>query len=260
MPGARPAASGRSAPMSASPSAWRAAHCCSSPGSASRGSACRIRRPSSSMYCRGSCGAWDLVRANVADIRAGRWRADIDLLMLLAAVGAAALGEWVEGTFLLFLFSLANAAEHYAMGRATGAIRALGDLTPPTARLRVSGRPGRGRADGAGHARRARARAPGRAHPRRWCRAQRPIGGRPGAHHRRVGAGGQGAWRPGVRRHGQRRRRPAGGDDRRCRRANARSHHPAGGRRAGEQGPHRAAHGDVRADLRARWCWWRRAC
>ncbi|AMY08002.1 putative cadmium-transporting ATPase [Luteitalea pratensis] len=83
----------------------------------------------------GACGAWDLVRASVADIRAGRWRADIDLLMLLAAVGAAALGEWVEGTFLLFLFSLANAAEHYAMGRATGAIRALGDLTPPTARL-----------------------------------------------------------------------------------------------------------------------------
>ncbi|WP_396627207.1 heavy metal translocating P-type ATPase [Luteitalea sp.] len=83
----------------------------------------------------GTCGAWDLVRTNLADVLAGRYRADIDLLMLLAAVGAAALGEWVEGTFLLFLFSLANAAEHYAMGRATGAIRALGDLTPLTARL-----------------------------------------------------------------------------------------------------------------------------
>lgn len=83
----------------------------------------------------GTFGAWMLVRSNVAVIRAGRYRADIDLLMLLAAVGAAALGEWAEGTFLLFLFSLANAAEHYAMGRATGAIRALGDLTPPTARI-----------------------------------------------------------------------------------------------------------------------------
>jgi Cd2+/Zn2+-exporting ATPase len=83
----------------------------------------------------GACGAWDLVRTNVAIIRDGHYRADIDLLMLLAALGAAALGEWVEGTFLLFLFSLANAAEHYAMGRATGAIRALGELTPPTARL-----------------------------------------------------------------------------------------------------------------------------
>jgi Cd2+/Zn2+-exporting ATPase len=83
----------------------------------------------------GTFGAWELVRSNIAIIRAGHYRADIDLLMLLAALGAAALGEWVEGTFLLFLFSLANAAEHYAMGRATGAIRALGELTPPTARL-----------------------------------------------------------------------------------------------------------------------------
>src|SRR5918993_3517316 len=64
----------------------------------------------------GTCGAWDLVRSNLATIRAGQYRADIDLLMLLAALGAAALGEWVEGAFLLFLFSLANAAEHYAMG------------------------------------------------------------------------------------------------------------------------------------------------
>lgn len=83
----------------------------------------------------GICGAWELVRANVAVIRSGGYRADIDLLMLLAAIGAAGLGEWVEGAFLLFLFSLANAAEHYAMGRATGAIRALGELTPPTARI-----------------------------------------------------------------------------------------------------------------------------
>ncbi len=82
-----------------------------------------------------TCGAWDLVRTNLAVLRAGDYRADIDLLMLLAAIGAAALGEWVEGTFLLFLFSLANALEHYAMGRATGAIRALGDLTPATARV-----------------------------------------------------------------------------------------------------------------------------
>ena len=80
-------------------------------------------------------GAFDLLRIGARGLMRGHVGFDIDLLMLLAAVGAAALGEWVEGTFLLFLFSLANAAEHYAMGRATGAIRALGDLTPPTARL-----------------------------------------------------------------------------------------------------------------------------
>ena len=48
--------------------------------------------------------------------------------MLLAAVGAAILGHWAEGAFLLFLFSLAHAMEHYAMGRARSAISALADL------------------------------------------------------------------------------------------------------------------------------------
>ena len=60
--------------------------------------------------------------------------------MLLAAVGAGALGEWVEGAFLLFLFSLAHALEHYAMGRARNAIRALSDLTPAKARVQRDGR------------------------------------------------------------------------------------------------------------------------
>lgn len=58
---------------------------------------------------------------------------DIDFLMLVAATGAAILGVWAEGALLLFLFSLAHALEHYAMGRARNSIAALGDLTPRTA-------------------------------------------------------------------------------------------------------------------------------
>jgi Cd2+/Zn2+-exporting ATPase len=80
-------------------------------------------------------GGFDLVRHWFGSLRKGRLTLDIDLLMLLAAVGAAALGQWVEGAFLLFLFSLAHALEHYALGRARGAIRALADLAPPTARV-----------------------------------------------------------------------------------------------------------------------------
>ena len=38
----------------------------------------------------GACGAWELVRSNLAVIRDGRYHLDIDLLMLLAACGAAA--------------------------------------------------------------------------------------------------------------------------------------------------------------------------
>ena len=80
-------------------------------------------------------GAFDLVRHALNGLRKGRFAFDIDLLMLLAALGAAVLGEWAEGAFLLFLFSLAHALEHYALGRARASIRALADLAPPVARV-----------------------------------------------------------------------------------------------------------------------------
>ncbi len=84
-------------------------------------------------------GGFDLISHLVKSARKGQFRFDIDLLMLLAAVGAALLGEWVEGAFLLFLFSLAHALEHYALGRARNAIRALADLAPAMARVRRHG-------------------------------------------------------------------------------------------------------------------------
>lgn len=65
---------------------------------------------------------------------------DIDVLMVVAAIGAAILGEWAEGALLLFLFSMGHALEHYAMGRARRAIAALGQLMPTTARVRRDGR------------------------------------------------------------------------------------------------------------------------
>ncbi|HEY66153.1 MAG TPA: cadmium-translocating P-type ATPase [Caldilineae bacterium] len=67
-------------------------------------------------------------------------RFDIDFLMVVAAIGAAVLGEWAEGALLLFLFSLGHALEHYATGKARAAIRALGELTPETALVRRDGR------------------------------------------------------------------------------------------------------------------------
>lgn len=63
-------------------------------------------------------------------------RFEIDTLMLVAAIGAAALGEWAEGALLLFLFSLGHALEHFAMGRARKAIEALAELAPETAHLK----------------------------------------------------------------------------------------------------------------------------
>jgi len=61
---------------------------------------------------------------------------EIDTLMLVAAIGAATLGEWAEGALLLFLFSIGHALEHYAMGRARRAIEALAELAPERATVR----------------------------------------------------------------------------------------------------------------------------
>lgn len=61
---------------------------------------------------------------------------DINMLMVLGAAGAAVLGQWAEGAFLMFLFSLSAALEEYATGRTRKAIRSLVSLRPDTARLR----------------------------------------------------------------------------------------------------------------------------
>ncbi|KXK15656.1 MAG: heavy metal translocating P-type ATPase [Chloroflexi bacterium OLB15] len=61
---------------------------------------------------------------------------DTDILMLAAAGGAAILGELSEGAFLLLLFSIGHAGEHYALDRARNAISALGALMPKTALLK----------------------------------------------------------------------------------------------------------------------------
>jgi len=74
----------------------------------------------------------------VEDLRNGR--VTIDLLMILAAIGAAAIGDWAEGAILLFLFSLSHALEHYVLGRTRRAIAALMQLTPEEAIVVRNGR------------------------------------------------------------------------------------------------------------------------
>ncbi len=61
---------------------------------------------------------------------------NVDFLMVLAALGAASIGNWVEGATLLFLFSLSNTLQAYALDRSRNAIRSLMDLRPPEATVR----------------------------------------------------------------------------------------------------------------------------
>lgn len=60
---------------------------------------------------------------------------EVDTLMIVAAIGAAAIGSWAEGALLLFLFSIGHALEAYAMGRAKAAIESLAKLSPETAHV-----------------------------------------------------------------------------------------------------------------------------
>ncbi len=60
---------------------------------------------------------------------------NIDLLMVLAALAAAGVGEMRDGAILLFLFSLAGTLEGYAMGRTKRAVVALMELRPDEANL-----------------------------------------------------------------------------------------------------------------------------
>ena len=79
-------------------------------------------------------GGYDIATHAIPALFRGRF--DTDVLMLAAAAGAAILGEWAEGAFLLFLFSLGHAGEHYALDRARDAVNALGKLMPKTARVK----------------------------------------------------------------------------------------------------------------------------
>lgn len=76
-------------------------------------------------------GGWFATIEMLGQLRRFEFR--IDFLMIVAAAGAAALGEWAEGAFLLFLFSLGHALEHRALGRARRAVEALAELAPDTA-------------------------------------------------------------------------------------------------------------------------------
>jgi Cd2+/Zn2+-exporting ATPase len=62
---------------------------------------------------------------------------DINILMLIAVCGAMILQQWGEGATVVFLFALAQLLEARAMERARGAIRALMELTPAEAFVRV---------------------------------------------------------------------------------------------------------------------------
>src|SRR5690625_3848779 len=59
---------------------------------------------------------------------------NVELLMIIAAIGSAALGYWTEGAILIFIFSLAGALETYTLNKSNAEISSLMHLQPEEAR------------------------------------------------------------------------------------------------------------------------------
>lgn len=79
-------------------------------------------------------GGYYAVKAGLEGLAEGE--IDVDLLMVAAALGAAVVGEWHEGATLLFLFSLSNVLQAYAIDRSRNAIKSLLNLRPDDAAVR----------------------------------------------------------------------------------------------------------------------------
>lgn len=84
-----------------------------------------------------TAGGWQATHRAFRALRCGRL--DVDLLMLLAAAGAAVVGHGLEGAALLFLFSLGSTLETFAFGRTRRSIQALVELRPEQAALLRNG-------------------------------------------------------------------------------------------------------------------------
>lgn len=61
---------------------------------------------------------------------------DMNVLMSVAVIGAAAIGEWAEGATVVFLFALGNTLQAYSMDKTRNSIRALMELSPKQALVR----------------------------------------------------------------------------------------------------------------------------
>lgn len=64
---------------------------------------------------------------------------NVELLMIIAAIGSAIIGYWTEGAILIFIFALAGALETYTLNKSNKEIHSLMVLQPEEARIIENG-------------------------------------------------------------------------------------------------------------------------
>ncbi len=82
-------------------------------------------------------GGWFIYPKAFASLR--RLQADMNLLMTVAVIGAAFVGEWSESAVVVLLFSISELLESYSVSRARRAIQSLLDLSPKMALVQKDG-------------------------------------------------------------------------------------------------------------------------
>ncbi|MFB8350107.1 heavy metal translocating P-type ATPase [Streptomyces niveus] len=76
-------------------------------------------------------GGWEPAWAGLTALR--EKTLDVDLLMVVAAIGAASIGQVMDGALLIVIFATSGALEALATARTQDAVRGLLDLAPATA-------------------------------------------------------------------------------------------------------------------------------
>ncbi|KQX49885.1 MULTISPECIES: heavy metal translocating P-type ATPase [unclassified Streptomyces] len=76
-------------------------------------------------------GGWEPAREGLKALRDRTL--DVDLLMVVAALGAAAIGQVLDGALLIVIFATSGALEAVATARTADSVRGLLDLAPTTA-------------------------------------------------------------------------------------------------------------------------------